>query len=88
MANEELIKTIADGLDGILAKLSDYYSDMSLNGRYSFEGRKLGLILGILSSTFDITEFRDNADAMNEIAEELKAYAEQCETIANMMEGK
>ncbi len=88
MTNEEMMTTVAVGLDNILVKLSDYYQDMSLNGRHSLEGRKLGLILGILASTFDITEFRDNADAMREIASELKTYAMNCENVANAMEGK
>lgn len=88
MTNEEMMKTVANGLDGILVNLSDYYQDMSLNERHSVEGRKLGTLLSVLSSAFDIVEFRHSADAMNEIAEELMACGGQCETIANMMEGK
>ena len=88
MTNEEMMKTVADGLDNILVNLSDYYQDMSLNERHSVEGRKLGTLLNILSSAFDIVEFRHSAGAMHEIAEELMAYSDSCEEIANKMEGK
>lgn len=41
MTNEEMMTTVAVGLDNILVKLSDYYKDMSLNGRHSLEGASL-----------------------------------------------
>lgn len=88
MTNEEMMKTVACDLDSILVKLSEHVQDTGLKERNTIEGRQLITILNVLSSAFDITEFRHSADAMNEIAEELKAYGESCEEIASMMEGK
>lgn len=88
MTNEEVMTIVADDLNSIRVKLSGYVYNMGIEERNTIEGRQLITILNVLSSAFDITEFRHSADAMNEIAEELKAYGESCEEIANKMEGK
>ena len=85
MTNEEMMTTVADGLDSILVKLSEHVQDMGFKERNTVEGRQLITILNVLSSAFDIVEFRRSANAMDEIGEELTDYGEQCEIISRMM---
>ena len=88
MANEEVMTTVANDLDSILVKLSGYVYNMGLEECNTIEGRQLITILSVLSSAFDIIEFRHSADAMNEVAEKLKEYGENLEGIADKMKGE